>query len=402
MKTKRLYYDDQYQHAFSAQVISAKPGWVELDQTVFYPEGGGQPADHGWLNDIPVTDVQVEDDGLIWHQVAEPIAVGTAVSGKIDWQRRFDLMQQHSGQHVLSQAFWQLFSAATVGFHLGEQAVTIDLDRPDFSPEELQQVEDLANAVIRGKRAVVAKFVAKEDLPLAELRKLPKVTEDIRLVTIDGFDICPCGGTHVHDLGDIGLLKLVGAEKRRGNLRVSFVAGRRAYADYLEKHQLLQTLSTLLSQPILEVGIGVERLVGRIAELEKQLKDAEARLQEQEAEQLWAVGETVGSALVICQEFSDRELDAVKNLAGVLVSRSGVVAACGLMGDPYRLVLAASPELGLHAGNLLKQVVLAQGGKGGGAPLSAQGAVPKLNGRAALQDLRQAALVGLSKETSLV
>ena len=397
MKTKRLYYDDQYQHDFTAQIVSAKPSWVELDQTTFYPEGGGQPADHGWLNAIAVTDTQVDEDGCIWHKVGAEIPVGTKVNGTIDWQRRFDHMQQHTGQHVLSQAFWQLFSAATVGFHLGEQAVTIDLDRPDFSSEELQQVEDLANAVIRGKRSVVARFVAEGDLPLEELRKLPKVSEDIRLVAIEGFDICHCGGTHVHDLGDIGLLKLLAAEKRRGNLRVSFVAGQRAYADYKEKHQLLQKLSTILSQPIPEVGIGVERLVERITELEQQLKDLQGCLLQQEAERLWGTAETVGSALLICQEFSDRELDAVKNLASILANRGGVAVVCGLVGNSYRLALAVSPELGLNAGNLLKQVVLAHEGKGGGAPQAAQGAVSQAAGPAALQDLRQAVVAELIK-----
>lgn len=396
-KTRRLYYEDQYCHSFTAEVIAERPDWVVLDRTAFYPEGGGQPADHGWLAGVAVTDTQVDDAGVIWHRIEQPLALGRTVTGRVDWQRRFDHMQQHSGQHVLSQAFWQLFGAATVGFHLGEQAVTIDIDRPDCTAAELQQAEDLANAVIRSKASVVARFVSQEQLPVEELRKLPKVSEDIRLVAVEGFDICPCGGTHVKDLGEIGLLKLLAWEKRRGNLRVSFVAGKRAYLDYQQKHQTLQHLSGLLSQPIPEVAGGVERLQERNSELEKQLKGLQLQLAEQEAEQLLTTAPLLGQVRLVCQEFSQRELEALKQLANGLASRGQVAVVFGLSGEGYRLVAAVSPELDLHVGNLLKQVVTSHGGKGGGAPQAAQGAVPAAQGSAALQALRQAIVVALTE-----
>lgn len=389
MKTQRLYYDDAYQHEFRAEVTAIRPGWVELDRTAFYPEGGGQPADQGWLNEFAVTDTQVDEQGAIWHQVAEEIAVGTMVSGRIDWQRRFDHMQQHSGQHVLSQAFWQLYQATTVGFHLGEQIVTIDLDRVDLGDSELLQAEELANAVIRGRRQVVAKFVDKDALPLEELRKLPKVTSDIRLVAVEGFDICPCGGTHVRDLGDVGLLKLLSVERRRGNLRVSFVAGRRAYADYQEKHRLLMQLSNLLSQPALEVGTGVSKLLEKVAELEKQLKLAQADRLQQERERLLAGAARVGDTIVVCKQYDQHwTLEQIKELAAQLLEQGKVVAICAAAGDSFRVVLGTSAAIGLHAGNLLKQVVNNHGGKGGGSPQMAQGMVPVEAGERALHELQ--------------
>ncbi len=398
MKTQRLYYDDAYQHQFSAEVIASRPGWVQLDRTAFYPEGGGQPADQGWLNELAVTDTQVDEQGAIWHQVAESVPVGTVVSGRIDWTRRFDHMQQHSGQHVLSQAFWQLYQASTVGFHLGEQLVTIDLDQPDLSDADLLQAEELANAVIRSSRPVVARFVTADKLPLEELRKLPKVTEDIRLVAVEGFDICPCGGTHVRDLGDVGLLKLLSWEKRRGNLRVSFVAGRRAYADYREKHQLLQQLSSTLSQPVMQVGAGVAKLMEKIDELERQLKLMQVERIRQEANRLLADSPRIGQVAVICQHYDLQwTLEQIKDLVAYLLAQGSVVAICAIAEESFRLVLGVGPESGLHAGNLLKQVVGNHSGKGGGSPQLAQGMVPLQAGEHALSELKKAVLDGIKQ-----
>jgi len=398
VKTQRLYYDDAYQNQFSAEVVAVRPGWVQLDRTAFYPEGGGQPADQGWLNELEVTDTQADEQGAIWHQVAEPIPVGAIVTGRIDWPRRFDHMQQHSGQHVLSQAFWQLHQAATVGFHLGEQLVTIDLDRQDLTDADLLQVEELANAVIRSSRPVMASFVTADKLPLHELRKLPKVTEDIRLVAIANFDVCPCGGTHVRDLGDVGLLKLLSWEKRRGNLRVSFIAGKRAYEDYRDKHLLLQQLSSLLSQPVMEVDAGVTKLLGRVDELEKQLKLMQTERIMQEAERLLTDAPRVGSVTIVCQQYDQQwTLEQVKDLVAHLVEHDRVVAMCAIADEHFRMVLGMGAEEGLHAGNLLRQVVVKHSGKGGGSPNLAQGMVPLQVGEQALLELRRTVLAGIKE-----
>ncbi|MGI6358778.1 MAG: alanyl-tRNA editing protein [Bacillota bacterium] len=388
MKTNSLYYQDAYLHTFTARVVSTKPGWVELDQTAFYPEGGGQPGDRGWINGVPVTDTQVDEHGTIWHRVERELEIGSEVKGQLDWVRRFDHMQQHSGQHVLSQAFWQLYGAATVGFHLGVESVTIDVDNVNLSDQQLQQAESLANAVIRSKRPVVARFVAKQELPLDQLRKLPKVEEDIRLVAISGFDLCPCGGTHVRDLGDVGLLKLLGSERRKHKLRISFIAGHRAYHDYRQKHQWMMQLSAMLSEPIADVVAGTSKQLERVSELEKEVKTLRTLLLQQEAQALRETAESIGVAKLVWHQSDQRSVDELKELAALLTAEDKAAAVLALPGESYRLVVGINPDLGLHAGQLLQQVVKAHGGKGGGAPHAAQGMVPEEAGHSAFQQLK--------------
>ena len=226
MRTTRLYYSDPYQRAFDAhviarQVIAGKPA-VALDQTAFYPTGGGQPNDLGVLRGagrqaVAVVDV-MSDDETIWHvlesDLPEDAVHGVAVHGEIDWDRRFDHMQQHTGQHVLSQAFVQAFDAETVAFHLGQKASTIDLNRADLDAAALARAEAAANAIVDAALRVTASFVSPEELAALPLRKPPKVTENIRIVQVDGFDWSACGGTHVAYTSHIQLIKIVGTERR--------------------------------------------------------------------------------------------------------------------------------------------------------------------------------------------
>lgn len=389
MATEKLYYRDPYLHTFSAQVVAVKPGWLALDRTAFYPEGGGQPADQGWLQDKRVTDVQLDEEGVIWHQVDLELETGAMVEGRLDWLRRFDHMQQHTAQHVLSQVFWQLFSAETVGFHLGEQVVTIDLavTERDLNETALAQAEALANAKLRGKLLVRSYEVSAEMLDPNLLRKLPKVETDIRLVEIGDFDLCPCGGTHVRDLGEVGLLKVLGCEKKRGNLRVSFVAGQRAYRDYHNKHEQLLTLSQMLSEPIVGVVDAVARLQTRLKELEREEKHLRQQLLIKEAKELLASAQDLGGSNIIAQELLNSTLDEVKLLASYLAEQGPNLVLFGVPGDPYRLVAAANSQLRLAVGPLLQQVVSQHGGRGGGTPTSAQGAVPAAVGAIALEQL---------------
>lgn len=389
MPTQKLYYRDPYLHTFAAQVVATKPGWLALDQTAFYPEGGGQPADQGWLQDSRVTDVQMDEQGVIWHRVDLETEVGAQVEGRIDWLRRFDHMQQHTAQHVLSQAFWQLFAAETVGFHLGEQTVTIDLASGDTDLDDmaLNQAEALANAKLRGKLVVHSYEVSADMLTVTLLRKLPQVEEDIRLVEIGDFDLCPCGGTHVRDLGEVGLIKVLGSEKKRGNTRVVFVAGQRAYRDYNRKHEQLTALSAMLSEPISGVVDAVERLQARLKELEREEKSLRQQILVLEAGELLVNAEDLGGARSIVQELPTYTLDQAKFLASYLAEQGPYIALFGIPGEPFRLVAAVSPQLGVPIGPLLKRVVVEHGGRGGGSPTSAQGAVPETAGATALAQL---------------
>ncbi len=330
MQTRKLYNSDPYAHTFTAKVVALKPGWVALDQTAFYPEGGGQPADHGWLQDWPVTDTQIDEHGVVWHQVNLAAAIGDTVTGRLDWLRRFDHMQQHTAQHVLSQAFWQLFQATTVGFHLGEQVVTIDLAGGNLAAEQVQQAEDLTNAVLRSKLPVRCQEVAPDALPAAQLRKLPQVDKDIRLIEIAGFDLCPCGGTHVRDLGEIGLLKVVGSENKRGNLRIAFLAGQRAYRDYGNKHSQLATLSASLSEPPENVVPAVERVLARVNQLERECSHLREQVLTLEANDLRAAAKPLGNVACIVSELPDHSLAEAKFLASYLTEQGGtiVILAC--------------------------------------------------------------------------
>ena len=397
MKTRKLFYEDPYMHSFAAKVVAKKAGWVALDQTAFYPEGGGQPADHGWLQDAYVDDVQIDDSQIIWHQVAADLAVGQAVEGRLDWQRRFDHMQQHTAQHVLSQAFWQLCQAATVGFHLGEQIVTIDLEQVDLSETELNQVEALTNAVLRSKLPVACQQVTKEELAaMADLRKMPLVNDAIRLVGIGDYDVCPCGGTHVRDLGEIGLLKILGTERKRGNLRVSFVAGRRAYHDYEQKHAALVALSALFSEPIETVVQAAHRAQEKMDDLERENKRLREQLLTIEAESLCRQAEMRGSVGLVCAELADKSLADAKFMAGYLAAQGGMVSILGVPDDLYRLVITVSSDVDVAAGAVLRQILPTYEGKGGGSAATAQGAVALADGRPALHDLQQACRESLS------
>lgn len=396
--TRKLYYKDPYLHTFTAQVIAQKDGWLALDQTAFYPEGGGQPADQGWLQDRPVTDTQIDEQGVVWHQVQLDVTSGATVEGRINWLRRFDHMQQHTAQHVLSQAFWVMFAAETVGFHLGEQSVTIDLAVDELDASALEQAESLTNAKLRAKLPVRSFEVSPQMLPATQLRKLPQVDEDIRLVEIGDFDLCPCGGTHVRDLGEVGLVKVSGSERKRGNIRVTFLAGQRAYRDYATKHSQLDRLSTMLSEPIANVAAAVERLQARVQELERDDKRLREQLMVATGKEMLASAEKLGDVNCIVHELPTHSLTEAKFLASHLAEQGQNLVLFAVPDEPYRLVVAANSQLDLPVGALLKAVVEKYQGRGGGSPTSAQGAVPKSQGSQALVDLHALCIARLGQQ----
>lgn len=229
MKTKRLYYNDSYLLSFDARLVRQElrenGAAVVLDESAFYPTSGGQPHDQGSINGVPIIDVVDEGEEVI-HILKQPLPHDTTiVECRIDWARRFDHMQQHAGQHILSACFEQLFDAETVGFHLGQEVVTVDIAKDSLSKEEADQVENMANDNIYANKEIKAYFVEQEDVPSIPLRKPPTVTENIRIVEVDEFDYSACGGTHPARTGEIGMIKIRRWEKSRGNLRVEFVCG---------------------------------------------------------------------------------------------------------------------------------------------------------------------------------
>ncbi|MGE5602647.1 MAG: alanyl-tRNA editing protein [Nitrososphaerales archaeon] len=382
MRTTRLYYDDAYRRAFDAvvtarQAIAGKPV-VALDQTVFYPTGGGQPCDVGVLRlaggqAVPVVDV-FADDEWVWHVLDRDLE-GDAVHGEIDWDRRFDHMQQHTGQHVLSQAFIVTADAETVAFHLGEKASTIDLNRTDLDTAALARAEAAANAVVDAALPVTASFVSPEELAHLPLRKPPKVTENIRIVQVAGFDWSACGGTHVAYTSHIQLIKIVGTERRGSELRVSFLCGRRGRADYARLKALAQGLVaryTASEDDMLDLldrrAAEADALRKDVAELEKQWAESTAAALYGEATPANGV-RFVAAALEV-------NVERAKKVAQALRTRPGVVACIGVQGERPQILATRSDDVMIDANALLRAAVAAGGGRGGGRPDWAQGGVP--------------------------
>ncbi|WP_322496996.1 alanyl-tRNA editing protein, partial [Chloroflexus sp.] len=246
-ETLRLYYDNSYLTEFTAQVIAVaerdgQPA-LALDRSTFYPEGGGQPADRGWLHDVAadrrweVRDVQ-SDNGVVWHLLAaseELPALGAIVTGQIDWQRRFDHMQQHCGQHILTAAFITTCNAPTVSFHLSERSVTIDLAVDELRETQARAAESWANAAVWQNLPVHTRFVTPTDLASIPLRKPPAVSRAVRVVSIGDIDHAACGGTHPARSGEVGAIAVLGWSRQRGMIRVEFACGGRVVAALRER-----------------------------------------------------------------------------------------------------------------------------------------------------------------------
>jgi alanyl-tRNA synthetase len=271
-RTERLYFEDPYQVEFEAQVIKTtfyqgKPALV-LDRTCFYPEGGGQPADRGTLNGIQVRTV-LEENGEILH-VTEKEVTSDKVTGRIDWNRRFDHMQQHAGQHVLSQCFVQLFGAETRSFHLGERTSTLEIDKREMTEEEVEGVEQLANAIVFENREIKSRFIKEEEIHKVPLRRPPKKEGAIRVVEVSDFDHSACGGTHPHRTGEIGTIKIIRWERIRNNIRLEFLCGGRALRDYIQKHKDMRHLSNQLTVDESEVLSSFEKIISRLESLKRE------------------------------------------------------------------------------------------------------------------------------------
>jgi alanyl-tRNA synthetase len=385
--TERLYYLDSYLRTFEARVIdrlevSGRPA-VILDRTAFYPEGGGQPADRGMLNDVAVVDVQtreVDDEAL--HILSAPLT-GTTVRGVVDQARRFDLMQQHTGQHILSQAFIHTAKAETVSFHLNpdphEGALTIDLNTTALTPPAIDRAEDFANSIVVENRPVIARFVSDEELQSLPLRKPPKVDGVIRIVEIQGFDWSACGGTHVTRTGEVGLIKIVKVERRGAETRIEFRCGQRALLDYRRKHQLINQVASELSIGFWELDQAIGRMQADVKAARKQLTEADARLQQYEARELLNAIEPRGDFGLITQTWLNRDAAYLKRMASLLVAQPKTVALLGATGQSLSLVFARSKDLSIDLAALLKAAAARLGGKGGGSPDFAQAGGPAVS-----------------------
>lgn len=384
--TERLYYTDSYRQTFDARLaaltsIGDRPAAV-LDQTYFYPTSGGQLHDTGKLAGVDVIDVVAGEDGLVYHLMAAPLAaaLGDIVTGTIDWPRRYDHMQQHSGQHLLSQVCYRLFGYETVSVHFGAQESTMDLDVAEMSTTQLAEAEAYANDLVYAALPLRAYFVHDSELGTVPLRRPPKVSGQIRIVEIDAFDYSACGGTHVHTTGEIGPLKLTRQERRRNQVRLTFLCGKRALADYERTHRLLNSAALLFSAESEEVPALIERSLTQNKALQRQLEAANAQLLHYEAAEMAKLAETVtagdgADALrIVSRIFTDRDANDLKGLAAQLQQQPNLVALLGsTAGEKLSVVFACSMGLPLNMGQLLRTTLAPFNGKGGGRAELAQG-----------------------------
>jgi len=374
LMTQRRYYGDSYTRLFSSELSSIAPaegGYAAiLEATYFYPTSGGQPHDTGRLGDAGVLDVSVrESDEAVVHLLDRAVEPGP-VEGHIDWSRRFDHMQQHTGQHILSQAFVRCADAPTIGFHLGTERVSIDLGSSDLSDARIAEAETLANQIVSGNAGVRAWFPEPGELESLALRKQPDVKGPIRVVAIGDFDLSACGGTHVASTGEIGLIAVLGTERLKRGVRIEFLCGGRARSDYASKHAILQEVAVSLTCSPAELGTSVARLKDALQQARKSLAAHRERELDAEAEQLLARATRRNGIRVVTAAWSERPIEEAKGLAQRLTSASGVVALLGIAGARTQLLLGRSEDAEFDLKPVVERVLAdLGGGRGGGSRL---------------------------------
>lgn len=396
LTSERLYYSDSFLRTFTGAVTDVRklagshgdPIWqVALDRTAFYPTSGGQPFDTGLLRtavlEVPVEQVEEDEQGAVWHFVRKPLPPGAHVEGQIDWERRFDHMQQHTGQHLLSAVLLQELQATTVSFHLGEKISTIDLTAASLSQQSLERVERIANEIIGEDRPVTTHYVSREEaeamLVTGELRKLPDRKGSMRLIDIADCDRNACGGTHVRSTGQIGGLQVRGVEKVSRGVRVEFLCGLRAIRAARADAAILNETAALLSTGTTELPAVAGRLLvdGKTGAKERQrLREELAAFQ---AARLASEVPIESGLRLVVREWKDRDRDYVKLLASrtAAAAPSTAVILCAKDTEPMRIFVARSPDLNFDCGRILREALAHLGLRGGGSADLAQGDVPK-------------------------
>ena len=375
MRTERLYDGDPYLTEFRAEVIEILPYGdkygIVLDRTAFYPAGGGQPWDTGYLNDEKVTEV-IEKDGKLLHIVDNKL-LSAEVKGSVNWARRFDFMQQHTGQHILSACFEKLLNGSTDSFHMGKDIVSIEINIDNFSIDDAERIENMANDIIYCNLPVITRIVNGEELNSLPLRKMPKVTENIRIVEVKEIDYSPCGGTHVRTTGEVGMIKIKNWEKCKGGIRFAFVCGSRALKDYGMYNSIIRTLSEKLSVRDSEIIEAIDKLLLDLRNTEKQLSASTQELMRIEADNIIKEYPVVSGIRLISRVFDNRSINDVKLLAQYLTKVPGTVALLACKNENAQAIFSRSEDVNMDMNTLFKAVLPIIDGKGGGNSRTAQG-----------------------------
>jgi len=383
-KTKRLFYNAPYKKEFEATVISSlkiddTSCGIILDQTLFYPESGGQPADKGRLNKARVYSVY-EDDETIVHVVDTDFNEGEKVHGSLDWDRRFDHMQQHSGQHILSQSFLELKNAKTIGFHMGEKDSTIDIDCADISDEEIQLIEDRANKIVMENRDIQISVIDKNKLDTAALRKYPSEEDTLRIVEIDHFDKTACCGTHVLRTGEIGIIKIIKTENYKGGKRITFTCGWRSIKDYQFKHTIVNKAAKILTSSCSELLDNIEKLKNKYHNDKKRVNQLIKEKADLESRDLFNNAEKLHGMRIASQVFRNREQSEVSVLIKQLIDYEKIIVIFGLEDQEPMIFLGRSEDVDIDMRKILQPASEIMQAKGGGSPFLAQ-AKGKLSGK---------------------
>jgi len=369
-KTNPLYYDEPYRTEFSARVIDVNTSGQEceivLDRTCFYPEGGGQPSDIGTIEDIPVLHVY-KKDGVIYHRVSSTPKTED-VKGKIDWSHRFDYMQQHTGQHIISAVLYQSLGYNTVSVHFGEDYTSVEADTENMEQEELDRLEEEVNSLINRNIPVEENWTTSEDLDEYSLRRPTAVTGDVRVISLEKFDSVACGGVHCRTTGEVGLVKIIGTEKIRGRIRILFKIGGRAYKDYHIKTDAVTKLSTLLSAPLEELPERASAVLEENTQLKQELAALKREKILAEADRMYNTTppdedgiRRLGEALT---EYENRD---IMDLAKHLIRGSGIHVCLILKeSDSLFWCIGCSDDLEFPFKEARAELLQAIEGKGGG------------------------------------
>lgn len=366
-ETKRLYFENPYRMEFEAQVVERliyeqKPTLI-LDQTCFYPESGGQPSDRGVIDGIEVLHV-LEENNQVLHILKEDVS-SAKILGKIGWQRRFDHMQQHAGQHILSQSLYELYKTETLSFHLGDASSTVEIDLRKIREEEAEETERRANEIVFEDREIKSYFFRDEEISGIPLRKPPKKKGLIRVVEISNFDYSACGGTHPRRTGEIGLIKILKWERIRDNVRFEFVCGRRALEDYMRKNRNLRQLSQKFTAHEQEILASVEKLFVDLKSQKKKNKKKQEKIIQYEAQEVIQRAE----GKIIREIFTERTRDEVRFLALNIIKSGEFVVLYGLRSEErVQMILARSETIEMDLRELVLELSSLIKGKGGGSP----------------------------------
>lgn len=380
---QKLYYTDAYKQDFTTKIIKQdydKDGnlYVVLNETAFYPTGGGQPHDTGTLNDIDVINVE-EIHGEIRHFIVEKLHT-EEVEGKINWERRFDHMQQHAAQHILSAAFWDHFNIPTIGFHLGKETVTIDLEIENLHTETVEKAINIANKIVFENHQIHIEWMNLEKAKTFPLRKEPTITENIRVVIIENFDYNGCGGTHPKRTGEVGPIQVLGWERNKGGIRLTFIAGWRTLNLMGKQQQIMKDVSKQLNSSESDIPAKVAQLLTSQKENEKAIQTMNEKLLFAEANELLQQPLKIHAGILISKVFTNRSMQEIAKLSASITEQQEHAITYFVIenDDKLQCILACGKTVTLDMNALLKDSLPAIEGKGGGNKKSSAAAGKRL------------------------